>query len=240
MSNKTFILIGGVSGAGKDHLSNLLCENHADEFSRLMQVTTRQPRDNEREHIGTNKTYSFIDEAIYGHLKPCLIATTTFDGNFYGTISPVLRDNEPEVFIIIVNAEGLINAAADLKRIYDEPVNVIRLGVMVEEAELDLDDRKSRKGSYDTEKGVYEHCDVLITRESINEDYYGAVNKIIADSQNRVIELPPCDKRGCTNKATTSIEVPTSQDGAYAHNLCASCTTAFEHATMYLKDFVKT
>ena len=117
MFNIVFLL--GTSGSGKSYLANALdgLTINNKNFRKLIQVTTRKRRN---EEIGKPEieTYRFITEKEYNdYYKDKLIAKIRhYSGGKYGTLLPdEIEMNDDNIFLVIVNKDGLNDALNTLK-----------------------------------------------------------------------------------------------------------------------------
>lgn len=119
---KKFILLCGVSGSGKNSVTeNLINQREYPQFNfvNLNQVTTRAMRENEVD----GREYIFLNREKYESLKDKLIAKTNFYGNFYGTFDQslsYLENGKYNLNIIIVNREGRDASIKDIKEKYGD------------------------------------------------------------------------------------------------------------------------
>lgn len=104
---KNVLFITGTSGSGKSYLTNQLLEKEG--FYKLPQYTTRAKRENEGDE------YFYITQQHFDIISDELMAITTVNDNWYGTI-PTFRDNDEDIAIVIVNALGLKNGLIYVSR----------------------------------------------------------------------------------------------------------------------------
>jgi guanylate kinase len=107
----------GLTGCGKTYIrDNILCKDHNDRFTfkQVLQVTTRERRDDE---INNPNTYLFVNNETYDALcnDNQLFAITNFNENKYGTLKQMCIDKEDFYNVIIANAEGYKQICKELK-----------------------------------------------------------------------------------------------------------------------------
>jgi guanylate kinase len=103
--SKFLITITGPSGSGKSELLNRLISSG--KFAKLLSVTTRAPRDGEKDGVD----YRFSTEAIFKRLleEDQFVQTVQFRDKFYGTLKADAEDavSSGVVPVAIVEPSGI-------------------------------------------------------------------------------------------------------------------------------------
>lgn len=168
------LTIAGVTGAGKDHLTDMLISTYPNYFCRAKQVTTRERR------AGEVDNYDFIDNDEYDRIKDSLCAKTQIRENRYGTRTSSLSTEK--INIIIVNTDGLIDFL-NYKDFAVGSINGLSLGVKVSidtaKESIDSNDIERATRNIENEQDVYDYCDITITRDIVNNKLSNLVNMIV-------------------------------------------------------------
>lgn len=132
MKKLNMVYILGLSGSGKSYLARLLngktleINNKDIKFKKLTQVTTREPREEEKDSKEID-TYRFITDTEYenGYRWNCFATMTHYTGGKYGTIMPEIKEIQDDaVFLTIVNKDGLYNAIERLEERYGDEFDI--------------------------------------------------------------------------------------------------------------------
>lgn len=149
-----YLVLVGVSGAGKTSLRDNLCKRYPEIFYKVNQATTRPMRETE-----TEDDYLFITEEQYDNMKDELIGRTEVNGYRYGSlVQPDIAHGR--IGIIVLNELGL----EDFKQ-HSNPNRYISIGLNRRLEDLEVkrdgrDDEYLRK-----EKEVLELCNYVINLE---------------------------------------------------------------------------
>lgn len=117
---RKLLAIAGPSGCGKNYMTDKLIEDYPELFEQLPQYTTRPKRTLDE------NTYYFIEKEHYAIIKDTLIAKTTINNQFYGTVPCMKKDR---IGIIIVNREGMDDLIRYMEENENADFDVFVLGI---------------------------------------------------------------------------------------------------------------
>lgn len=151
-----FLYIMGGSGCGKTTLATFLDFNDTDHYKRIIQYTSREPRENEVDGVD----YFFVSERSFEQLDKDEMffarVKREFAPSLYGT--PISAIDPKKINLVVASMEGLVDAVTNYGA---ENVYVLLIN-QVEEFEADRGEKRSAKTE---EKYCNIVLDYLVDRE---------------------------------------------------------------------------
>lgn len=130
------IVISGFSGSGKSSIRKGLLEK-ADNYCSSISVTTRAPRENEKE----GKDYFFVSRNEFDFMKKkgLLLESTEYCGNLYGTPKTYVLSklSEERDVVLVVEEEG----ALYIKQIFPDAILIFVIPPSIGELRLRFERR---------------------------------------------------------------------------------------------------
>lgn len=202
------IVISGFSGAGKNTVVNELLEKYPDEFVRSISVTTREPRENEKDGID----YFFRTKKQFDSLLASneLLEWDTYSDNFYGTPKFFIEEQleQGKKVLMILNTFGaryVKNKYPNTVLIFVTPdsINTIFDRLRNRKSENDILIKK-RKNEMQEEVNDIEYYDYLVLNNDLDKcvnDVYKIVNAHkMSVKNNRELISEFKEKLGIKNK----------------------------------------
>ena len=178
------IVISGFSGAGKGTLVKELLRKHGEDYSLSISMTTRAPRQGEREGV----EYFFTDKEQFEKKieQEGLIEYASYCGNYYGTPRAYVEEQLAAGRNVILEIE--IQGALKIKKKFPEcllifvtPPNVKELKRRLEkrgtESEEDIENRLARAAE---ESEVLELYDYLVINDNLEQSAEDVHNLVMA------------------------------------------------------------
>lgn len=202
------IVVSGFSGAGKNTVVNELLEKYPDEFVRSISVTTREPRENEKDGID----YFFRTKKQFDSLLASneLLEWDTYADNFYGTPKFFIEEQleQGKKVLMILNTFGaryVKNKYPNTVLIFVTPdsINTIFDRLRNRKSENDVLIKK-RKNEMQEEVNDIEYYDYLVLNNDLDKcvnDVYKIVNAHkMSVKNNRELISEFKEKLGVNNK----------------------------------------
>jgi guanylate kinase len=158
---KTIIMLMGRSGSGKSHLERALVSAHPDEFYKVVSVTTRAPREKEKDGID----YTFVDEEKFDGLD--LVQSVAFADNKYGSELSQYKTEHPYAILVVLPESASKLKKALSERMPDAQVVFVYFDITVRTL------KKNMLNRGDSLKAIHER----LRKDTIDEEFEQHIGK---------------------------------------------------------------
>lgn len=179
-NNGSIIILSGPSGAGKNTVFDELVKR-SDDIVQTVSVTTRSPRDGERDGVD----YYFVSVEKFEELieSNSFIEYVKYGDNYYGTLKSEIDRLTAEGKTVILVIE--VNGAANIKKCIPEAISVFIVPPSVEE----LRKRIVSRGQ-NTESEVETRISIALEEMTYKDSYdYCVVNDELEACVNNIFEI---------------------------------------------------